>query len=65
MERALEMIINAQTVSTSYLQRKLGIGYYRAAEIIDKLLFRHGENGQIAVSASVNANGHFIIKGDS
>lgn len=39
--------------------------YIRIAEIIDKLLFRHGENGQIAVSASVNANGHFIIKGDS
>lgn len=38
--------------------------YIRQGEIIDKLLFRHGENGQIAVSASVNANGHFIIKGD-
>ena len=41
MERALEIIINAQTVSTSYLQRKLGIGYNRAAEIIDKLEERH------------------------
>ena len=41
MERALEIIINAQTVSTSYLQRRLGIGYNKAAEIIDKLEERH------------------------
>ena len=41
LERALEIIINAQTVSTSYLQRKLGIGYNKAAEIIDKLEERH------------------------
>ncbi len=41
LERALEIIINDQTVSTSYLQRKLGIGYNKAAEIIDKLEERH------------------------
>ena len=41
LERALEIIIKDQTVSTSYLQRKLGIGYNKAAEIIDKLEERH------------------------
>ena len=41
LERALETIIKDQTVSTSYLQRKLGIGYIKAAEIIDKLEERH------------------------
>ena len=41
LERALEIIINDQTVSTSYLQRKLGIGYNQAAGIIDKLEERH------------------------
>ena len=41
MVRALEIIINEQQVSTSYLQRRLGIGYNKAADIIDKLEKRH------------------------
>ena len=41
MVRALEIIINDQQVSTSYLQRRLGIGYNKAADIIDKLEQRH------------------------
>ena len=41
MVRALEIIINHQQVSTSYLQRRLGIGYNKAADIIDKLEQRH------------------------
>lgn len=41
MERALEIIIKDQIVSTSYLQRKLGISYNKAADIIDKLEDRH------------------------
>jgi len=41
MLRALEIIINDQQVSTSYLQRRLGIGYNKAADIIDKLEQRH------------------------
>jgi len=41
MIRALEIIINDQQVSTSYLQRRLGIGYNKAADIIDKLEQRH------------------------
>ena len=41
MVRALEIIINEQQVSTSYLQRRLGIGYNKAADIIDKLEQRH------------------------
>ncbi len=41
MVKALEIIINEQQVSTSYLQRRLGIGYNKAADIIDKLEQRH------------------------
>ena len=41
MVRALEIIINEQQVSTSYLQRRLGIGYNKAADILDKLEQRH------------------------
>ncbi len=41
MTKALEIIINEQQVSTSYLQRRLGIGYNKAADIIDKLEQRH------------------------
>ena len=41
MVKALEIIINEQQVSTSYLQRRLGIGYNKAADIIDKLEERH------------------------
>ena len=39
--------------------------YIRIAEIIDKLLFRHGADGADAYSLSVNANGDFILKGDN
>jgi len=39
--------------------------YIRIAEIIDKLMFRHGASGTVAVSASVNANNHWIVEGDS
>lgn len=41
MLKAIEIIINAQQVSTSYLQRNLHVGYNKAAEIIDKLEQRH------------------------
>ena len=41
MVRALEIIINEQQISTSFLQRRLGIGYNKAADIIDKLEQRH------------------------
>ncbi|HEQ65290.1 MAG TPA: DNA translocase FtsK [bacterium] len=36
-EDALELVINAQKASASYLQRKLRIGYNRAARLIDEL----------------------------
>ena len=39
--------------------------YINIGEIIAKLLFRHGANGTTAVAASVNANNHWILKGDS
>ena len=41
MTKALEIIISEQQASTSYLQRKLRIGYNQAAEIVDKLEQRH------------------------
>ena len=41
MTKALGIIINEQQVSTSYLQRRLRIGYNQAAEIVDKLEQRH------------------------
>ena len=47
MTKALEIIISEQQASTSYLQRKLRIGYNQAAEIVDKLEQRH------AISAPV------------
>jgi len=37
IRKALEITLLERKVSTSYLQRRLGIGYNRAAEIIDKL----------------------------
>ncbi|MCI0532731.1 DNA translocase FtsK [bacterium] len=36
-EEARELVMNSGKASTSYLQRKLGIGYARAARIIDML----------------------------
>lgn len=35
--RAKECVLKTQRVSTSYLQRKLGIGYARAARLMDLL----------------------------
>jgi len=37
IERAIEVVIDAGQASTSYLQRKLKLGYARAARIIDEL----------------------------
>ena len=37
IRRALEIVINENKVSTSYLQRRLGVGYNKSAEIIDVL----------------------------
>lgn len=37
MRKALEVIILDQKASTSYLQRRLGIGYNKSAELVDKL----------------------------
>lgn len=38
--------------------------YIRIGEIIDKLIFRHGADGQDAVSMSVNVNGDFVLRGE-
>ena len=37
IRKALEIILRENKVSTSYLQRRMGIGYNKSAEIIDKL----------------------------
>ena len=37
VRKALEIILRENKVSTSYLQRRMGIGYNKSAEIIDKL----------------------------
>ena len=37
MRQALEVVILDRKASTSYLQRRLGIGYNRAAELIDQM----------------------------
>jgi DNA segregation ATPase FtsK/SpoIIIE-like protein len=36
-QKAREAVIKARKASTSYLQRKFGIGYSRAAHLIDRL----------------------------
>ncbi|MCQ2380099.1 MAG: DNA translocase FtsK 4TM domain-containing protein [Victivallaceae bacterium] len=37
MRRAMEIIVTERKVSISYLQRRLGIGYNKSAELIDEL----------------------------
>ncbi|MCQ2378481.1 MAG: DUF87 domain-containing protein, partial [Victivallaceae bacterium] len=37
MRRALEVVVTDRKISTSYLQRRLKIGYNRAAELIDQM----------------------------
>jgi len=37
LERAVEIVVQDRKASTSYLQRRLGIGYNRAAGIMDEL----------------------------
>lgn len=37
MKKALEIILRENKVSTSYLQRRMGIGYNKAADLIDRL----------------------------
>ena len=41
MTKALGIIMNEQQISTSFLQRRLHIGYNQAAELVDKLEQRH------------------------
>ena len=37
MERVIKVAVDANMISTSLLQRKLSLGYSRAARIVDKL----------------------------
>jgi S-DNA-T family DNA segregation ATPase FtsK/SpoIIIE len=36
-QKARELVIEARKASTSFLQRKLGIGYSRASHLLDRL----------------------------
>ena len=36
-ERAVAIVVRDQKVSTSYIQRRLSIGYNRAADLIDRM----------------------------
>jgi S-DNA-T family DNA segregation ATPase FtsK/SpoIIIE len=55
-EEARQIVIETQKASTSYLQRKLGIGYARAARLID-MLEEHG-----VVSAGNGAKPREVIE---
>ena len=47
-QKAIEIIISGNKASTSYLQRRLGIGYNKAANIIEKM----ENDGIISAAAS-------------
>ena len=36
-ERAVAIVLSDQKASTSYLQRRLGVGYNRAADLIERM----------------------------
>lgn len=55
-EQAKEIVQSTQQASTSYLQRKLRIGYNRAARIIDEL----EENGVISSYDAENKSRHIL-----
>jgi S-DNA-T family DNA segregation ATPase FtsK/SpoIIIE len=57
-EEALDTIVNAGKASTSYLQRKLRVGYSRAARIMDDL----EENGIISEKDGTKARDVLITK---
>ncbi|MEX2369082.1 MAG: DNA translocase FtsK [Candidatus Paceibacterota bacterium] len=57
-DEALQTVVRAGKASTSYLQRKLRIGYSRAARIMDEL----EENGVISEKDGTNARNVLISK---
>ena len=59
-EEARSIVIESGKASTSYLQRKLGIGYARAARLIDSL----EENQVIGPGSGAKAR-EVLVKGDA
>ena len=59
-EDARTTVIDAGKASTSYLQRKLGVGYARAARLIDML----EERGVIGPGSGAKPRDVLIKKGD-
>ena len=57
-EKSLELVLSFRTASTTFLQRKLKIGYARAASLMDEL----EQNG--VISASEGSKPRRIIKDD-
>lgn len=58
-EEAVQIILRDQKVSTSYIQRRLKIGYNRASLIIEQM-----EDDGIISSASATGKRHILIKSD-
>lgn len=58
-ENAKRAVLNVRKVSTSFLQRKLGIGYVRAAKLIDML----EESGVIAPADGAKPR-KVLVKGE-
>ncbi len=64
LRKALEIIISEQKASTSYLQRRLGIGYNKSAELMDQLEQRGiisaplpgGQKREILITAGLETN---------
>ena len=58
-ERAVAIVVNDQKVSTSYIQRRLSIGYNRAADLIDRM------EGDGLISAPNRTGKRQILMGES
>ena len=58
-ERAVAIVLRDQKVSTSYIQRRLSIGYNRAADLIDRM------EGEGLISPPNRTGKRHILMGES